>query len=183
MSKLTELLAELAEEGLDADDLEAVLEIVKRRKAAGGPPSASLARVEREPPVEFPAGPNAARAIERRGRQMLDVTDVNRRGLAMYGNESPDEAYDRWMAQERSDAEGVYGPGGGTAGGIFGDAPVTMADYDPAAHRRTESAQGGAAMARLGVVLERILERVEGLEGRQAAPQLRSPAPRRLRGK
>lgn len=37
MGKLTELLAELAdEEGLDPDELEALLEVVKRRKAASG---------------------------------------------------------------------------------------------------------------------------------------------------
>jgi hypothetical protein len=188
MGKLTELLAELAdEEGLDPDELEALLEVVKRRKAASGGgerPAAPLARAPREePPVEFPAGPNAARAIERRGRQSLDLSGSNRRGLAMYGEETSVQAYERWMDQEQADPEGVYGPGGGTAGGIFGDGAVAMPDYDPGARRRTESAQGGVAMARLSVVLERLLDRVESLEGREPSQALAGRDPRRLRGK
>lgn len=186
MSKLTELLAELAdEEGIDADELEAVLEVVKRRKKAGTPERAAapLARVPREEPVEFPAGPNHARAIERRASGRLAVGDAHLRGVQMYGRETAAQAYERWMEQEHDDPEGVYGAGGGTAGGIFGDGAVTMPDYDPGARRRTEAAQGGVAMARLGVVLERLLDRVDSLEGRRPAPELRGSDPRRLRGK
>lgn len=188
MSKLTELLAELAdEEGFDADELEALLEVVKRRKKAATSderPAAPLARASREePPVEFPAGPNHARAIERRASGSLAVGDAHLRGVQMYGRETSAQAYERWLDQEHDDPEGVYGAGGGTAGGIFGDAPVTMADYDPGARRRTEAAQGGVAMARLGVVLERLLDRVDSLEGRRQSPELRGPDPRRLRGK
>lgn len=183
MSKLAELLAELAdEEGIEAEDLEALVEAVKRRKK----PSAekALARSsQEEPPVEFPVGPNHARAITRREGNALDTSQANRRGVAMYGDESSREAYARWMDQEQNDPEGVYGPGGGSAGGIFGDAPVTMPDYDPTAHRRTDSAQGGVAMARLSVVLERLIDRMDSLEGRGPSQALPGGAPRRLRGK
>lgn len=185
MSKLTELLAELAaEEGLEADELEAVLEVVKRRKkaAAAAEPPAPLARVTHEPPVEFPVGPNHARAIERRSPARLAVGHAHQRGVQMYGHETPTQAYERWMDQEQADPEGMYGPGGATAGGIFGDGAVTMPDYDASAQRRTEAAQGGVAMARLSVVLERLLDRVEAIEGRsnQALPGADA---KRLRGK
>lgn len=183
MSKLAELLAEIAdEEDLDEEDLESLLEVVKRsrRKANGG--GRALARRSEEPPAEFPVGPNHARAITRRGGQSLDTSRSNDRGMAMYGSETPGQAHARWLDQERHDAEGVYGPGGGTAGGIFGEGPVHMADYDPSAQRRTEAAQGGVAMARVAVVLEKLMDRMESLESRSDRA-LHGTARKRLRGK
>jgi hypothetical protein len=185
-SKLTELLAEIAsEEGLDENDVAALLDAVRRRKEAadGGEQRALARRRDEDEPPEFPVGPNHARAIERRAPGRLAIGHAHERGVQMYGRETAAQAYERWMEQEQADPEGVYGAGGGTAGGIFGDGPVHMPDYDPAARRRTEAAQGGAAMARLGVVLERLLDRVEALESGSPKRALPAQPPRRLRGK
>lgn len=188
MSKLAELLAEMAkEEGLDDGELEALIEAVRARKergASGQSEERALARRrDQEEPPEFPIGPNHARAIERRSPGRLAVGHAHERGVRMYGHETAVQAYERWMEQEQSDPEGVYGPGGGTAGGIFGDGPVHMPDYDPSARRRTESAQGGVAMARLSVVLERLLDRVEALEDGGGRKALAGSPSKRLRGK
>lgn len=178
------LLDEIAEEeGIDADELEAAVELLRRRRAARVKPPPETALARREPKVEFPVGPNHARAIERRASGRLAVGAAHERGVRMYGKESPAEAYERWMDQEQEDPEGIYGPGGGSAGGIFGEGPVHMPDYDPAARRRTEAAQGGVAMARLSVVLEKLLDRVEALEGSGGERQLGGGRHKRLRGK
>jgi hypothetical protein len=162
------------------------VDALKRRRkmsAATSGETRALARHQDEEHAEFPVGPNHARALERRAPSHRAISQAHERGVEMYGHETASEAYQRWLSQEQSDPEGVYGPGGGTAGGIFGDGPVHMSDYDPAARRRTESAQGGAAMVRLGVVLERILDRVEALESGLSQRTLPTHSPRRLGGK
>jgi hypothetical protein len=157
MSKLGDLLAEIAEEeGLDADDLASVIDEVRaKRKTA-------LARTE------------AAGEIEA-------IPKGHERGVAMYGHESKREAYTRWLEQEQADPEGIYGPGGATAGGIFGNAPIAMPDYDPSAHRISEHRQGNATNVKLAQVLDRVLERMDRLESGGGPPprQLEAPPERR----
>lgn len=52
-----------------------------------------------------------------------------------YGEETPQQAKERWMQQEMEDPNGIYG-GGATAGGVFGDGVVSLDHHDPAAFQR-----------------------------------------------
>lgn len=52
-----------------------------------------------------------------------------------YGFETPAQAKERWVEQERADPNGLFG-GGATAGGVFGDAPIALDSFDPLAVSR-----------------------------------------------
>ncbi len=96
---------------------------------------------------------------------------LDRRNSVDYGNETPAQALERWLEQERNDPQGVYA-GGATSGGIFGGDTVTLQDYDPAAFQRTmgafERAQALQVQAETLKVLKQLKETKE------------EPAPRRL---
>ena len=50
--------------------------------------------------------------------------------------ESPEEARERWLAEEADLPDGVHGIGGSTGGGICGGGPIATPTYDPEAHHR-----------------------------------------------
>lgn len=140
MSKVDRLLAELAEEGgLSQEEREALAEEIKRRKSG----------------------------IERRGGGGGEIERKHARGVAMYGEETPEEARERWMEQEMNDPEGVYGPGGATAGGIFGGGAIPMGDYDPMSHSRSAAQINQKVQAKMLTLLDKVLERVERMEAQQ----------------
>jgi polyhydroxyalkanoate synthesis regulator phasin len=163
MGKLDNLIDELVnEEGLSREEAEALRDALaeRKRKRAG-----ALAKRESDE-IDFPTSPQGG----------------SQRGIEMYGNETKAQAYERWMEQELDDAEGAYGPGGMSAGGIFGDGVVSMPDYDPTAQRRTEARAGGVAQLRTVQVLEKILDRLDAVERTQRLGP-HQPDPRQLRGK
>lgn len=73
-----------------------------------------------------------------------------------YGEETPQEAKERWMRQEMEDPNGIYG-GGATAGGVFGDGVVISDQYDPTAVSRTMSMQAQLLGARTQVEMLRLM--------------------------
>lgn len=111
---------------------------------------------------------------------------TKRNGSLRHGTlESPQEARQRWIEQERADPQGVYSAGGSTAGGVFGSAPIALEDYDPEAHSRS---RGGAdqMQALLGVKqlqmqaeqLRLLAEIANRLEGRPAPRPVSLPEDR-----
>lgn len=98
--------------------------------------------------------------------------------------ETAEEARERWLEEEAELLDGVHGPGGQSAGGIFGDAPIATSLHDPAAMTRSEGRVSQLANVKLLQVLDRMDRRMERLEGaddeRRALPGGR---PRRLRGR
>ena len=160
MSKLDDLIQELSDEAdLSTEEAEALRDAMAERKRRG-----QLAKVEQpKQEIDFPSSPQSGQ-----------------RGIAMYGNETPAQAYERWMEQEMHDPEGAYGPGGMTGGGIFGDGSVSMPDYDPNAHRRTEGRVSQMANIKMVQVLERMERRLEASERREAERLLEERKHRRL---
>jgi hypothetical protein len=169
MGKSEDLIRELAAaEGLTGEEADTLQKILRQRREKREAADRTLARREEPGYIDFPSSPvsRSSRAIER------------------YGDETPAEALERWMDDEQADPEGVYGPGGATAGGIFGDGPIAMPDYDPVAHRRTEARAGGVAQVKLVQVLERLMRRLDEAEGRKALPGAAPPQlPRGRRGR
>lgn len=151
MSKLGDLLAELAEEdGLSDDDVAKLADEVKRKREERANPPDKLAT--------------------RNTDELAKTHEAHKRGIAMYGDESAREAYTRWREQEENDPDGVYGAGGAQAGGIFGAGVVAMSDYDPMAHQAAERRAGAQANVKLVELVGRLTERLDRAEGR--APQL-----------
>lgn len=75
-------------------------------------------------------------AIQR--KQSGSVVSVQDDGRGVdYGDETPEQAKQRWMEQERRDPQGVYSEGGSSLSGIFGEGSIPLDDYDPAAVNRT----------------------------------------------
>lgn len=141
MSKVDRLLDALAEDGsLSAEEREALADELRRRK----------------------------RGIARTGGS--EIERGHARGIAMYGEETPEEARERWMEQEMNDPEGVYGPGGATAGGIFGGGAVALSDYDPLAQTRSSAQVNQKVQAKMLTLLDKVLERVERMEAQALAP-------------
>jgi len=177
MSLLDELLEEIAEENLTAEDREHLKQLLKSRMQKRGGAQGAIQRADAVSNDEFPAGPNAAMAIERReraARLALEEESLSReqaierfgpaheRGIRKYGYETPAQAEARWRDQEIGDTEGVYGPGGATAGGIFGDGTISMPDYDPGAHSRGGAREAQVLNLRMAQVLDRIIDRLDG---------------------
>jgi hypothetical protein len=105
-------------------------------------------------------------------------------------HESPEEAQERWYAEEAMLTDGVHGFAGQTAGGIFGEGTIATEGYDPMAHHRATSraaqlAQIQAAQAQteafqqVGSVLKQLADHV-GLRLPGAQPR-ELPARRRRR--
>ncbi len=81
--------------------------------------------------------------------------------------ESDREAMERWLEEERNEIGGVLGPGGMSAGGIFGEGVVATESYDPMAEQRMERRAGVALQQRLVRVLEELeSHQAERLPGR-----------------
>lgn len=117
---LTQFIQALADEGVVGEEAEeAVEKFMAMRKAGKRSKGGALAK-RASTEIEFPSSPQ-----EDRGVQRVD-----------YGDETPQEAEERWIRQEMEDPDGVFA-GGSTAGGIFGDAPIATRSFDPAARRRT----------------------------------------------
>lgn len=88
-----------------------------------------------------------------------------------YGEETPQEAKERWMRQELEDPNGIYG-GGATAGGVFGDGVVAMDHFDPTAVSRTVSMQAQLLGARTQVeMLKLMAEMRTELQSGRVLPQ------------
>jgi hypothetical protein len=139
---LAQLIQALHEEGAtDAEAERVVAQYLDLRKR-----SDALATRTREQ-IDFPTSPQLAP-----GQQPRD-----------YGDETPEEAEQRWMWQETVDPEGLFS-GGQTAGGIFGDGPIPTDRYDPAAVRRTVDLAGPQVRTegRTVQLLEKILEKLSG---------------------
>lgn len=143
MSKIDDLLNALAEEGgLTDEERDALAEEMRRRKTQ----------------------------LTRRPASETAIARGNERGVAMYGEETPEEALERWTRQEMEDLDGVLGPGGATAGGIFGGGTIATSGYDPDAHARASSRSTHVANARLVAVLDKMMARLEAAEARAALP-------------
>ena len=84
-----------------------------------------------------------------------------------HGNETAEEARERWEEEETELIDGVHGLGGQSAGGIFGDGAVATSMYDPMAHNRADGRLSQQANIRTMRVLERMENRLDQLEGRR----------------
>jgi len=144
---LKEFVAALEEEGVVGEEAEEAVEqfLSLRKRGGGAEPSALAKRPAHE--IDFPHSP-----MEQRGIRSVD-----------YGDETPEEAEERWIEQEMEDPDGVFA-GGATGGGIFGDAPIATRTYDPGARRRTvdlDNARASALEKRVTVkVLTKIAEKL-----------------------
>lgn len=89
-----------------------------------------------------------------------------------YGEETPQEAKERWIQQEMADPNGIYG-GGATAGGVFGDGILATDSYDPGAVSRTLNMQAQVATVRSQAEMLRLMNdiRSELQSGRALPPQ------------
>lgn len=91
-----------------------------------------------------------------------------------YGDETPQEAYERWLEQERNDPQGIYSMGGATLGGVFGGGTIATELHDPDANNRNLSAmeriQGLRIQAETLNTLRQLQQSVAGTQ----------PPPRRL---
>jgi len=143
------------------------------QSAQGGrnpsPPTPPLAR--QAPVVNFPPSPQG--------------------GNVDYGDETPEQAKQRWYEQERQDPQGLF-TGGASGGGVFGHGPIATSDYDPDAYNRTEERMARA----IGVqtqqetlrVLGRMSARMDQLppseeEPRRRLPKFTSRLSRKIRGR
>jgi hypothetical protein len=84
-----------------------------------------------------------------------------------HGNETAEEARERWEEEETELIDGVHGLGGQSAGGIFGDGAISTSVYDPMAHNRADGRLSQQANIRTMRVLERLEGRLDQIEGRR----------------
>lgn len=119
---LKQLLEELENEGVIGDDADAAVERFLKLRKQGQAPSKNqaLARTGKKE-IDFPYSPSLPTA----GHPPVD-----------YGEESKEEALERWIGQECSDPDGLFA-GGASAGGIFGDGAIATSTFDPGARQRT----------------------------------------------
>lgn len=149
---LTQFMDALREEGVIGDEYEArVAEFIERRQSeqdgsvAMVPRSGSGAIEQRPDPSMIPF-PTSAQDSLRTQRARIPVD---------YGDETVEEARERWTQQEIEDPDGVLGMGGATAGGIFGDGAIATDRYDPAARGRAAPIVGAKTqLATLEVLRE-----------------------------
>lgn len=97
-----------------------------------------------------------------------------------YGNETPAQAQERWLAQEMADPNGVFG-GGASAGGVFGDGPVILDNFDPlAVKREMEMRSQLAGMTTQREMVELLREMRQELRGEKQLPKAENAFGRRL---
>ncbi len=139
IERLEKMLA-MAEKAGMVDEATKLRAEIQREQDAGDPNDrATLARLELRAMIQAELGGEPeSRAMTRPQGQEIDfpVSAVSH-SMSRYGPETPQQAEERWREQEQRDPDGVYGIGGASAGGIFGDGTVAMGDYDPAARGRT----------------------------------------------
>lgn len=155
---LKEALEALARhEGKSSSEL---LSEMMRERIGRKPGEAPLARRE-------PLG--RSEAIRRHDDKDFPQTPVVQYDGDPYG-ETPEEAKERWLAEEAELLDGVHGFGGQSAGGIFGDGTIATSIYDPGAESRATARAAGLGSVRLA----RVLERLEShLDERAALPEAR----------
>jgi hypothetical protein len=126
---LTQLLDVLREEGATEEEIAQATENYIKRKKTKEKVVGSTALAKKAPEdIDFPY---AANLPQRRTGGGVPVD---------YGDETPEEAEQRWLEQEAEDPNGLFA-GGSTAGGIFGEGPIATTGYDPLAQARTLSRQ------------------------------------------
>lgn len=118
--KLAQLVRLYMSKGYDAVDASELAHtaLVALSEQVGASPSRNgntLAR--QEGVVSFPSSPEG--------------------GNVDYGDETPEQAKQRWLQQERNDPQGLF-TGGSSCGGVFGQGAIATSDYDPEAVDRTE---------------------------------------------
>lgn len=116
--EIAELIAELIAEGHSARDAAKIATSVAKNSSSGG---SHLAKS----------------SVDENSLTRSPILD--RRNSVDYGNETPEQARQRWFEQERNDPQGIYS-GGSTSGGVFGSGAIATADYDPDAVNRTMGA-------------------------------------------
>jgi len=170
---LKQLIEELEAEGVVGKEAEVAVEkfLAQRRAGRGGTGGTSALAKRRPEEIDFP------------------VSAVDQRISRDYGDESPEEAKQRWIDQEMNDPDGIFG-GGAEAGGIFGSGPIATERYDPGARMRgaqMRQAERSEQTQLLTVtVLTKLAEKlgvprdeVAALLGEGEAPQRRLPGRRR----
>lgn len=169
---LKQLLEELERDGVVGEAAEAAVERFVRMRAGRASAGAIERRDSREA-VAFPSSPQTDPGAIRRA---VD-----------YGDETPEEARERWLHQEMNDPDGIFG-GGATAGGIFGGDAIASEGYDPQARVRRAQLEAAQATAQAQTLQVVILERmaaqlgvsVEDVKQRLLGPD---PGPLRLKGR
>jgi hypothetical protein len=108
------------------------------------------------------------------GAQGAPLASVQDDGRGVnYGDETPAQAKERWLAQERNDPQGVYSPGGSSGGGIFGGGTIPMEDYDPDAVNRSVGAI--SQIKQLQIQQQMLMELKAMREQRQLEPPKEPP--------
>lgn len=141
------------------------LEMLRAHMIGGGAseeaPATALARA---PGSGDASGASLARsradAIEQHNAESFPGSPVVRYKRDPY-RETPSEAMERWLEEETELPDGVHGLGGTTAGGIFGEAPISTSIYDPQAMGRAESRAGQAVNIRIARVLDKLEQRLD----------------------
>lgn len=80
--------------------------------------------------------------------------------------ETPQQAKERWIREEFSDPNGLF-HGGATSGGVFGDGPIVLEDYDPGAYQRNLNIQNQLTQIQ---VQQKMLQQLEEMQKQAALP-------------
>jgi hypothetical protein len=186
------------------DDFEQALQALARIK---GTTVEALKQqmLEREMGVGSTAGPAPTRRTEGRAIERIESGDASGASLSRvraeaiqrhqsqefpgspvvryagdHRNETPEEAKERWYEEEADLLDGVHGLGGSTAGGIFGEGPISTNIYDPSAMGRADGRMSQTATVKLLGVIERLEQRLTASEQRSAGALPPGPGHRRL---
>ena len=154
-------IRELAEiEGRSVEDIKR--EMLRARLGLSGSPPPATQTLVRSPGIGDASGAALARsreeAVQRHHAQEFPGSPVVRYGG--HENETPDQAQERWLAEEAELMDGVHGLGGSTAGGIFGDGPIATNIYDPGSMSRGDARVGQMANIKLLGLVERLEARL-----------------------
>lgn len=142
---IAEIVAELIQEGFAPEEALAVAKVLHKKQSK---------IVRRDSPVDFPVSAQTANPHIRR----VD-----------YGEETPEQAKERWMAQEYNDPNGVFSQGGMTAGGVFGGGAVATDTYDAAAmHRAAPVMQAQAMQAQVEMMRVQTQLQIQQMKQMQA---------------
>jgi len=169
----------------DPDDLEVALKALARREGKSrdellkellGDRIKTATEGKSTEMTRSGVGETREEAIKRHNANDFPGTAVVSYRQDPYG-ETPEEARERWLEEEAELIDGVHGFGGQSAGGIFGEGPISTSIYDPGAQQRAMGQMSGVGNLRLARVVERLEARLDQAEGRRALP---GPARRRL---